>query len=77
MGQDEQRRVLPAIPLRGVCILPGMITNIDLNRQTSVKSLEFAMRNHTNLFLVTQQKIETEDNNLATLYENGCHRKRR
>ena len=72
MGQEEQRRVLPAIPLRGVCILPGMITNIDLNRQTSVKSLEFAMRNHTNLFLVTQQKVETEDNNLATLYETGC-----
>ena len=72
MEQGEQRRVLPAIPLRGVSILPGMITNIDLNRQPSLKALEFAMRNHTNIFLVTQQKIETDDNNLATLYETGC-----
>ncbi len=72
MEKEEQRMVLPVIPMRGVCILPGMITNVDLNRKSSLKALDFAMRNHTNLFMITQKLVETEENSVETLYEIGC-----
>lgn len=72
MQQEENLMVLPAIPLRGVCVLPGMITNIDLNRPSSLKALEAAMRSQKKLFLVTQRMIETEENSVETLYEVGC-----
>lgn len=72
MEQDAKRMVLPVIPLRGICILPGMITNIDVNRKPSLKALDVAVRNHTNLFLVAQRQIETEENSLESLYEVGC-----
>ena len=72
MEQEEKRRVLPVIPLRGICVLPGMITNIDINRKTSLKALDFAVRNHTGVLLITQRQIETEENSLETLYSIGC-----
>lgn len=70
--QNEMQMTLPVIALRGVCVLPGMITNIDLNREDSLKALDIAVRTKRNIFLVTQRNIETEKNSLETLYSVGC-----
>ena len=40
---SELLRELPAVALRGVTILPGMITHFDISRSKSMKAVEKAM----------------------------------
>lgn len=47
-------RILPAVALRGVTILPGMIVHFDVSRERSVKAVEAAMLKKQQVFLVTQ-----------------------
>ena len=46
---------IPLIPLRGMTILPSTVIHFDLNREKSVKALEYAMMGSRKLFLVSQK----------------------
>ena len=52
---------MPAVALRGMTILPGMITHFDVSRSRSVKSVERAVAEGQPLFAVTQRDPETEN----------------
>ena len=51
---------MPAVALRGMTILPGMITHFDVSRSRSVKAVERAVAEGLPLFVVTQRDPEME-----------------
>ena len=51
---------MPAVALRGMTILPGMITHFDVSRSRSVKAVERAVAEGQPLFVVTQRDPEME-----------------
>lgn len=64
--------LLPAVPLRGLTILPDMIIHFDLNRAKSVQAVEKAMMNESTLFVVAQRDADKENPALEDLYDVGC-----
>lgn len=52
---------MPAVALRGMMILPGMITHFDVSRSRSVKAVERAVAEGQPLFVVTQRDPEMEN----------------
>lgn len=54
-------RMLPAVALRGMTILPGAVIHFDLNRGKSIAAVEHAMMTGGRVFLVSQKDIEEED----------------
>lgn len=62
---------IPAIALRGMTILPGMIAHFDISREKSIKAVEAAMNKNQDLYLVTQRDAEVEHPKPEDLYEIG------
>lgn len=67
----EQMSVMPLIPLRGMTILPDTVIHFDLNREKSIKALEYAMVKGGKLFLVTQRNVEVDIPKEEELYRMG------
>ncbi len=67
---EEYRRV-PAVALRGMTILPGMVAHFDVSRNKSIKAIENAMVEDQIVFLVTQKNINIEDPTVDDLYSVG------
>ena len=67
----KDRIYMPAVPLRGMTVLPGMITHLDIKREKSVAALERAMREDSLLFLITQRDIDEEEPSAAGLFTYG------
>ncbi len=67
----EEYRKVPAVALRGMAILPGMVAHFDVSRNQSVRALEAAMMDDQMVFLVTQKNVEKEDPELEDLYTVG------
>ena len=67
----EDYRKIPAVALRGMTILPGMVAHFDVSRSRSVRALEAAMMDDQMVFLVTQKNIERDDPELEDLYTVG------
>ena len=72
MNSVELTDWMPAIPLRKMSVLPGMMTHIDLNRKKSITALERATKGGNRLFLVSQKHIDTEEPTKEDLCEMGC-----
>ncbi len=68
---EKISRTLPAIPLRGLCILPGMVTHFDISREFSKQALEEALRRDKDIFLVMQRDIDAEQPNRQQLWDYG------
>ncbi len=64
-------RVMPAIALRGITILPDMIVHFDINRPKSIKAVEAAMTQNQKIFLVTQKNALVENPGKGDLYQIG------
>jgi len=62
---------MPAIALRGMTILPGMIAHFDISREQSIKAVEASMNRNQMLFLVTQRDAQVESPKVNDLYEVG------
>ncbi|MDE6064505.1 MAG: LON peptidase substrate-binding domain-containing protein, partial [Lachnospiraceae bacterium] len=73
LTKDMERGILqiPAVALRGLSILPGMVIHFDLNRQKSIYAVEQAMLGEQLLFVVTQKEEATEEPNMEDLYGVG------
>ena len=54
---SEEYRRIPAVALRGMTILPGMVAHFDVSRNKSIKAIENAMVEDQMVFLVTQKNI--------------------
>ena len=46
---------LPAVALRGLCVMPKMAVNFDVSRERSKEAVQYAMLNGQKIFLVTQR----------------------
>ncbi|MBQ2935631.1 MAG: endopeptidase La [Lachnospiraceae bacterium] len=64
-------RILPAVALRGMTILPGAIIHFDLNREKSISAIEKAMMTGGQIFLVTQKDAEDKNPVYEQLYHIG------
>lgn len=64
-------RILPAVALRGMTILPGAIIHFDLNREKSISAIEKAMMAGGQIFLVTQKDAEDKNPVYEQLYHIG------
>lgn len=62
---------LPAVTLRGLTILPGMVIHFDLSRGTSMASVEQAMLGDQRLLVVTQKDPGQENPGLEDIYDVG------
>ena len=62
---------MPAVALRGLTILPGMIAHFDISREKSIKAVENAMMDNQKIFLVTQKDVEQENPSVEDLYTVG------
>ncbi|HCR43221.1 MAG TPA: endopeptidase La, partial [Ruminococcaceae bacterium] len=66
-----EKKTLPAIPLRGLVIFPGMLLQFDVGREKSVLALEKAMDADQLVFLVAQQDITDDDPKSEKVYGVG------
>ena len=71
MGESELTQIMPAVPLRGLVVLPGMIVHFDISRQQSVRAVEEAMIKDEKIFLVTVKNNEAETPGKDDLYPVG------
>ncbi len=62
---------LPAIPLRGLTILPGTTVHFDISRKSSIMAAETAMVNGVRLFVVTQKDPVEETPGFDGIYRVG------
>ncbi len=62
---------MPAVALRGMTILPGMIAHFDISRGKSMKAVEQSMIGEQQIFLVTQKDVELDDPTQDDLYRIG------
>lgn len=62
---------MPAVALRGLTILPGMIAHFDISRERSLRAVEEAMEQDQKIYLVTQSNVDSEDPTQEDLYQMG------
>ena len=72
--EDSSARVLqvPAVALRGMTVLPGLVIHFDLSRAKSILAVEQAMMSDQRIFLVAQKDIENDEPNYEEVYHMGC-----
>lgn len=67
----EYVRQLPAVALRGLTILPGMVAHFDMSREKSIKAVEASLTGDSQIFLVTQKDINESDPGVNGLHKYG------
>lgn len=55
---DNKAMKMPAVALRGMVILPGMIAHFDVSREKSIHAVEQSMMDEQKIFLVAQRDVE-------------------
>ena len=68
---EDKRITMPAVALRGLTILPGMVQHFDISREKSIRAIETAMMGNQKVYLVTQRHPEQETPAVADLYQMG------
>ena len=68
---ERTELIMPAVALRGMTILPEMITHFDVSRSRSVKAVEKALTQDQKVFVVTQRDPETENPGQEDVYKIG------
>ena len=68
---EKQIMNMPAVALRGLTILPGMIAHFDISRERSLRAVEEAMEQDQKIYLVTQRNVDSEDPTQEDLYQMG------
>lgn len=64
-------RPIPALPMRGLVIFPGMILHFDVGREKSIKALKAAAANDRKIFLVAQRDSTIVDPLFDEIYKVG------
>lgn len=68
---DTMIMKMPAVALRGMVILPGMVAHFDVSRAKSIKAVEEAMMDEQKIFLVAQKDVEQEKPDIEDLFKIG------
>ncbi|MGQ9554410.1 MAG: endopeptidase La [Anaerolineae bacterium] len=69
--QIERVEELPLLPLRDTVVYPHMVAPLVIGRDRSVRALETALQEESDLVVVTQRNPETMDPERADLYDIG------
>ena len=68
----ERRELhLPTIALRGLVVFPNNLVHFEVGREKSIAAVEWAMANNSNVFLVAQKQMETNDPAQQDLFAYG------
>lgn len=68
---DTMIMKMPAVALRGMVILPGMVAHFDVSRAKSIKAVEEAMMDEQKIFLVAQKDVKQENPDIEDLFKIG------
>lgn len=71
MRKENPEIKIPVTALRGMVILPGMITHFDVSRTRSLKAIEQALKQEQKLFIVAQRDPEEEEPDQKKLFSMG------
>lgn len=67
----EKKTKFPLLPLRDIVIFPGMFVPLFVGRDRSVKAIEFAITEKSELVLLTQKNAKEDSPNKEDLYSVG------
>lgn len=68
---SENNIRIPLLPLRGMLVFPGMIINLDIGRERSIKAVETAMNGSRKIFLVAQREAGIIDPTASDMFIYG------
>ncbi len=68
---EQERLVLPVLPLRDVVVFPHMVIPLFVGRDKSIRALDIAMEGDKRILLVAQKSAETDDPGAADLHSIG------
>ena len=72
---EREVRSLPMVALRGMTVLPEMVTHFDVSRERSIEAIKEAMQEDgQKIFLTAQLDIEVEEPSAQDLCQVGDHR---
>ncbi len=69
---ENNRVILPLIPLRGITVFPYMVLHFDVGREKSIAALEEAMISKQKIFLVTQKDARVEEPGIEDIFVMGA-----
>jgi len=67
----ERLEIMPALPMRGLVIFPGMVLHFDVGRDKSVHALKTAAAGNRKIFLVAQRDSSVADPLFDEIYKIG------
>ena len=62
---------LPAIALRGLVVFPNNLLHFEVGREKSIAAVEWAVSNHSNVFLIAQKDMKADGPGADGLYNYG------
>ena len=68
---EQERLVLPVLPLRDVVVFPHMVIPLFVGRDKSIRALDIAMEGDKRILLVAQKSAETDDPGAGDLHPIG------
>ena len=68
---ERQTFHLPAIALRGLVVFPNNLVHFEVGREKSITAIEWAMSNNSNVFLVAQKRMDTDEPTHDDLFTYG------
>ena len=68
---EDKCLLTPAVALRGITILPGMVAHFDISRSRSIRAVETAIQENQQIFLVTQKNVDKDEPHGEDLYQVG------
>ncbi len=71
MVEQNNQKMFPLLPLRGVVVFPKGVVNIDIFRKKSIDSIKEAIKNDKKIFLVAQNVLKMSDLEKSDLYNVG------
>ncbi|MCP4876188.1 MAG: endopeptidase La [Gammaproteobacteria bacterium] len=71
LAEQEERQLIPVLPLRDVVVYPHMVIPLFVGREKSILALEAAMADNKKILLLAQKNAEVDDPGPGDLYQIG------
>ncbi len=68
---EQNKRIIPLLPLRGLLVFPTMVMHLDVGRDKSVQALEQAMVDDNEILLTTQTDLSIDEPDIKDIYHVG------
>ena len=71
LAEQQDRQLIPVLPLRDVVVYPHMVIPLFVGREKSILALEAAMADNKKILLLAQKNAEVDDPEQEDLYQIG------